>query len=85
MHSLRFSSKAARELSSCPKDLGEALLRAIEGLALDPRPPGAKKLSSGLAGAWRIRVRSWRVIYDIFDKDKVVLVAKIGPRKSIYR
>ena len=85
MYSLRFGSRAARELADCPKELRAPILRPIEGLALEPRPPGSKKLSGTLAGAWRIRIRSWRVIYDIYDKQKVVLLAKVGPRKSIYR
>lgn len=85
MYFLRFGARAARELAACPKDLREPLLLAIEGLSLDPRPHGSKKLSGALAGAWRIRVRSWRVVYDVYDKRKEVLIAKVGPRKSIYR
>ena len=85
MYSLRFGSRATRELGGCPEDLREALLGAIQGLAQDPRPPGSKKLSGALAGAWRIRVRSHRVIYDVYDKERRVLIVKVGPRKSIYR
>lgn len=85
MHALHFSSLAARAIRDCPLDLREALLEAVQGLARDPRPPGCRKLSGALAGSRRIRVRHYRVLYDIDDRRRAVLVTKIGPRKSIYR
>jgi mRNA interferase RelE/StbE len=44
-----------------------------------PRPPGCKL--SGAGDLWRIRVRQYRVIYQILD-DQLV---KIGDRKDVYR
>ena len=41
-----------------------------------------------LAGAedlWRIRVRQYRVIYQILDDELIVVVVKIGDRKDVYR
>ncbi len=76
---------AADHLRGCPADLRAALIQALEGLARDPRPPGCRKLSGALAGSWRIRVRSHRILYETDDGRHVVLVAKIGPRQSIYR
>jgi mRNA interferase RelE/StbE len=34
--------------------------------------------------SWRIRVGSYRVIYDIEDARLVVLVLRIGHRKQVY-
>ena len=85
MYSLQFSSRATKGLAASASEAREALLEAIEDLARNPRPPGAKKLSGALAPAWRIRVRSFRVIYDIHDKERRVVILKVGPRQSIYR
>ena len=85
MYALRFGSRAVKELQNCSPDIRERVLDAVESLAGNPRPPGSKKLSGALAGSFRIRVGSYRVIYDIHDGKRAVLIAKIGPRKSIYR
>ncbi|MBI5242609.1 MAG: type II toxin-antitoxin system RelE/ParE family toxin [Elusimicrobia bacterium] len=82
---IHFSARAARELRECPAELRERLLAAIESLEAAPRPPGCRKLSGALAGSYRIRVGHYRVIYDVYDGDRAILIAKIGPRKSIYR
>jgi mRNA interferase RelE/StbE len=57
---------------------------AIEKLADQPRPPGVKKLH-GLENTYRIRVGSFRVVYQIFDANLIVLVIDVGDRKDIYR
>ena len=56
---------------------------AIAGLAEVPRPQGCKKLS-GREG-WRIRIGNYRVLYEINDKELIVLVVDVGHRREIYR
>lgn len=65
----------------------QALLRvqaAIELLADNPRPPGAKKLSGG-DGEWRVRTGDYRVVYEVHDDVLLVLVLSAGHRREIYR
>lgn len=85
MHSVSFSPRAARDLEDCPPDVRRAVGAAIEGLALAPRPPGTRKLSGNAAGAYRVRVGGWRILYDVYDKERAVVIVRIGPRKSVYR
>jgi len=49
------------------------VLDAVDDLADDARPHGAKKLV-GEQTAWRIRIGNYRVIYDIFDDELTVTV-----------
>ena len=58
--------------------------KAIDKLAENPRPSGAKKLK-GRINRWRIRVGDYRVIYDIEDKELRVLVVMLGHRREVYR
>jgi mRNA interferase RelE/StbE len=58
------------------------IIKAINELATDPRPPGCKKLT-GRPG-YRIRVGDYRIIYNIEDKILTVFVIDIGHRKNIY-
>ena len=59
------------------------VIRAIEGLATDPRSQGVKKLRR--REAWRLRVGTYRVIYEIDDDDLIVLVIRIRHRREAYR
>ncbi|MFD2081357.1 mRNA interferase RelE/StbE [Actinopolymorpha cephalotaxi] len=57
---------------------------AIDELAAEPRPHGAKALQ-GRSGLLRIRVGDYRVIYEVQDAQLVVLVVDLGHRRDIYR
>ena len=63
----------------------ERVTSAIKELASNPRPSGAKKLSGKLAGVWRVRIGDFRVLYDIDDKSKRVVLLDLGHRRQIYR
>jgi mRNA interferase RelE/StbE len=55
-----------------------ALLRLRE----DPRPAGAKRLA-GQEGLLRIRVGEWRILYEVREREVVVLAVRIGPRGGV--
>jgi mRNA interferase RelE/StbE len=53
-------------------------------LADNPRPPGVEKLA-GTEDLYRVRVGDYRIICQIQDEVLLVLAAKIGHRREIYR
>ena len=57
---------------------------AIDLLATTPRPDGCVKVQ-GLENTWRVRVGSFRVLYEVDDKASTVLVVGVGNRKDVYR
>ena len=61
----------------------QRIVRRIQSLEADPRPPGCEKLS-GLE-KYRIRQGRYRVVYSIDDGILVVYVVKVGHRKDVYR
>lgn len=74
---------AQKQLDKLPVDIGEALLDSMEELAIDPRPPGCKKLK-GREG-YRIRRGDYRIIYTVADNILIVRVIAVGHRKDIYQ
>ena len=74
---------AQKQLAKIDRQDQSRIISAIRALANDPRPPGCKKLSG--RPAWRIRVGTYRVIYEIHDDRLLVLVVTIGHRKDVYR
>lgn len=73
---------AQKELAKLPSDVYERLRDKISTLSSNPRPAGSKKLTA--RPAWRIRIGDYRVIYEINDREKSVLIVHVGHRKDVY-
>ena len=75
---------AEKELSNLPKTLLSVIWQRIVALAEQPRPTQTKKLK-GAESAYRLRVRTHRIVYIIDDGEKQVTVTSIRHRKDVYR
>jgi mRNA interferase RelE/StbE len=77
-------TSAAKEIKAISKKKDrQRIVRRIQQLGENPRPPGCQKLS----GRERFRVRQgqYRIVYGIKDNDLIVYVVKVGHRKDVYR
>lgn len=83
IYTVNFTTAAVRQVRKLPRHARQRILDAIEALAYDPRPHGARKLV-GEQTAWRIRVRDYRIIYDILDAELTVTVVRTGHRREVY-
>jgi len=72
----RRAQKEYEELT--PSDLAK-IDAALDRLQAELRPHGVKKLQGNIH---RIRIGDWRIIYAIFDKDRVVLTGKLTRRSE---
>lgn len=80
---VELETRAKREFLALAADLQTRISEAIEGLAVDPRPPGSKKLSVG--GGYRIRVGRYRVLYTVEDRLRRVRIYRVAHRRDVYR
>lgn len=85
MYALFISKQAIKDIERLPVRVVPRITKAIEGLRIDPRPAGCKKLKGRVEHLWRIRVGDYRVIYDIKDKVRIVEVREVADRKEIYK
>lgn len=70
-----------KELEALPKKVRLKAAAAIEGLASDPRPSGAVKLTG--IELFRIRSGEIRVVYSIEDDRLIVIVVRVGHRREV--
>lgn len=74
-------------LSKIPADYREAIVRAVRSLATTPKPEGkrTKKLTGHIIVAqfiaeYRLRVGPYRLLYDVDDQRKKVILLKLAKR-----
>jgi mRNA interferase RelE/StbE len=83
MFSIQIKRNAQKVLAKIPERHQKNIINAIYQLADLPLPNGCKKLTG--KEAWRIRIGDYRVIYEIENKQLMILVIEIGHRKEIYK
>ena len=64
-----------------PKNDSERLSQAIDSLVWDPFAGDIRKIE-GQQNAWRRRVGSYRIFYDIKIEEKIVVVFRVARRTS---
>ncbi|HLY33156.1 MAG TPA: type II toxin-antitoxin system RelE/ParE family toxin [Jatrophihabitantaceae bacterium] len=82
-YQIQVAPAALRQVRKLDVTARRRVQAAIELLAIEPRPAGAKKLAGG-TGEWRVRTGDYRVVYEIHDRVLVVLVVAVGHRRDIY-
>ena len=82
-YSLAFKKSVAKDLRSIPNQDVKRILKRIESLRENPRVKGSVKLSG--QEQYRIRQGVYRIVYEIKDKELIVLVVKVGHRSKVYK
>lgn len=82
-YSLRIKGSAAKALRRVPKADRVRLIEAIDRLATEPAAGGV--LKGEFQGLRRLRVGTYRIIYEVRDDELTILVIRIGHRKDVYR
>jgi mRNA interferase RelE/StbE len=59
----------------------DRLCKALDKLAVEPRPQGVRKIKEAVT-AYRIRVGNYRIVYDVYDDKKVVVILQILRRSE---
>jgi mRNA interferase RelE/StbE len=79
------ASRAKRDLKKINQVQLTRLDEAILKLEETPYPHGVKRLIAADVAQYRIRVGDYRILYDVDEKSKTVIILRVGHRKEIYR
>jgi mRNA interferase RelE/StbE len=83
-YKILISNSAEKSLKKIPKRDLQRITREIHALSLNPFPAGCRKLS-GEDHVYRVRVGTYRIIYEIDGGELIIWVLKVGHRKEVYR
>ena len=85
MYRIEISPAADRDLQKLKGRIRrldfERLRDAVGSLAEEPRPHGVRKIK-GAEKAYRIRVGSYRVVYEVYDNDSLILILQVARRSE---
>jgi mRNA interferase RelE/StbE len=79
-------AKAERDIRKLKKQNNPLLKRLIETIDnLSFNPYQGKPLTGSKKGCYSIRVSDYRIIYEIYTKESIVHIIRVGHRKEVYR
>ena len=76
-----WSEGAARELTKLDRSVARRILEHVEGLRADPKR-GLRRLVG--VPYYRLRVGDYRVIVELLEDRLLILVLKVGHRRTLY-
>ena len=83
-YSVTIAASAAKDIRALDEVMKRRVGRAIDALADNPRPSGVDKLK-GDDNVYRIRVGDYRILYQIADRQLIVLVVRVRHRREVDR
>jgi mRNA interferase RelE/StbE len=83
MYHIEVTNTAHHHIRSLSHINRQRVNEAIEQLSRNPRPNGVKKLK-GEVDFYRIRVGDYRILYEIDDSAKLIVIERIMPRENAY-
>lgn len=75
--------RARKQILKLPKNYQIKIYNAIFSLADDPFQ--GKKLEGELKGQYSIRIWPYRIIYQIYKKELIIIIIDMGYRQGVYK
>jgi mRNA interferase RelE/StbE len=83
MYNVKISDYARKELNKIDYPSVEKLFDSLKQLKSNPKPVGSIKLKGD--NAYRIRKGNYRIIYEVDNRNKEVIIYHIAHRKDVYK
>ena len=85
MYNVQFLNEAIKELSSLDKPIAKRITKKIKWLSENIENIQPEGLTGYLAGLYKLRVGSYRVIYEILEEERLIIIHAIGHRSEVYK
>jgi len=86
MYTLNFLNSAKKEFKKLEQLAQKNIKDKLELLATNPDvlKNNIKALKGEYKGKFRLRIKEYRVIFQVKDEELIIIVVRIGHRKDIY-
>lgn len=72
---IKIAPSAQKQIKLLPQKYRKLIFKLAEALAINPRPPGAKKIA-GMTGLYSEEIDPIRLVYKIEDQEILLLLIK---------
>jgi mRNA interferase RelE/StbE len=79
-----FAASALQELRALSWDIKIRLKAKVDALKKNARPSGVRKIQ-GRESLYRLRIGSYRLVYEIDDQKRIIRVIRVRHRRDAYR
>ena len=79
---MRFTPESSRLMSKLHPENKKLIKQALTDLQQNPYT--GKDLQEELSGFKSLRLKQYRIIYDINEEKKIIQIYNIGPRRDVY-
>ncbi|MCL4357609.1 type II toxin-antitoxin system RelE/ParE family toxin [Patescibacteria group bacterium] len=84
-YSVKIKSSAQKEIRKLPSmEIRDKIVEIIDDLRINPVPDEAKKIK-GSNNIYRIRQGTYRIVYQIYKDELLIIVIRVRHRKDAYR
>lgn len=84
-YEIQLSTKAKKQLKKLGPQIRDYLIPEIQKLATERFPNQFKHLTKHKTADYRLRVGDYRVLYNVYDEDGVVLILVVGHRRDVHK
>ena len=85
MFNLEITKSVEKDFKKISSDKHSVLFDALESLALNPFPVSKYKKLKGTSNSYRLRVGDYRILYEVHNRLKTIIVYRVRHRKDVYR
>lgn len=85
MYTLRVLTGAVKDLKSLDKSIAETIFLRMNWLAENFEAIERRALKGELAGLYKFRVGDYRIIYEVLESEKTIIVHSVGHRREVYK
>ena len=80
---LEIAASAQREMRKLPEDIIIRINQKILELIENPFPDDVRKLKDRTG--YRLRVGVWRILYEVYKRERRIVIFAVGHRREIYK
>jgi len=85
VYEVEITREGLRHLDRLPENLRHAALESIFGPIVENPHRLGKPLVGELEGLWSARRGDYRVIYEVFEDEQIVLIHRVQHSRLVYR
>ncbi len=84
LYKIVFKRSVLKDIRSLPQSILQSIQQRILALSDNPIPSGAEPIA-GYKNFYRIRIGTYRIVYEVSVTIRIITIVKIGHRKDVYR